>query len=51
MATTKDIAAVKGPLNRNRNDLLTAKNARNNALNQSSAANMSPEERAKFRRL
>lgn len=51
MATTKDIAAVKGQLNRNRNDLLTAKNARNNALNQSSAANMSPEERAKFRRL
>ena len=51
MATTKDIAAVKGQLNRNRNDLLTAKGARNNALNQSSAANMSPEERAKFRRL
>ena len=51
MATTKDIAAVKGQLNRNRNDLLTAKNARNNALNQSSAANMSPEERAKFRGL
>ena len=51
MATTKDIAAVKGQLNRNRNDLLTAKNARNNALNQSSAANMSPKERAKFRGL
>ena len=51
MADKKLIGEIKGKLNRNRNDLLTAKGARKNALNQISAPNLSDEERAKFRRL
>lgn len=51
MADQKLVGEIKGQLNRNRNDLLTAKGARNNALSQSSAPNLSDKERAKFRDL
>lgn len=51
MADKKLIGEIKGKLNRNRNDLLTTKGARKNALNQISAPNLSNEERAKFRKL
>lgn len=50
MADKKLIAKYKSELNRNRNDLLTAKGARKNALNQAGAKNLSDAERAKFRK-
>lgn len=47
----KIIGEIKGKLNRNRNDLLTAKGARQNALSQIKAPNLSDAERAKFRKI